>query len=39
MTLTSVKDLFRQTASFADQTVRVGGWVRSTVPVRISASW
>ncbi len=29
MTLTPVKDLFRQAESYADQTVRVGGWVRS----------
>ena len=29
MTLTSVKDLFHQTAKYADQKVRVGGWVRS----------
>ena len=29
MTLTSVKELFKQTAQYADKTVRVGGWVRS----------
>ena len=29
MTLTSVKELFQQTSRYADQTVRLGGWVRS----------